>query len=222
MSVIFVVVLCATDARAQATGSAVTAPRGGPIVIDGRVDDAEWRAATRIEHPAGTVVRLQRDVDYLYLGITSDRPGFASLCLTQGIEVHILHASAALGAVTYRPNAGVWQSADTAFRYGMRNTALDDSARAQREAYLSEHGWVASTVRMGVEQRTQEMKIALTRFPLPFSIALARWLIGANSTEWWPATITDHDGCFAMQLVRGGVPQGLMFKPGYWLTIENK
>ncbi|MCC7133895.1 MAG: hypothetical protein IT352_14655, partial [Gemmatimonadales bacterium] len=54
----------ATPAAAQTGGLSV--PRGGVIALDGRVDDAEWRGAVRTEHPAGTVVRLLRDADYLY------------------------------------------------------------------------------------------------------------------------------------------------------------
>jgi hypothetical protein len=214
--------LGATQVNAQATGTALTVPRGGAVTIDGRVDDTEWRNATRIEHPAGTVVRLLRDADYLYVGITSDRQGFASVCVAHGNDVHVLHASAALGAVTYRPSGDVWQSPDTAFRYSMRSTALDDAARSQRATYLAENGWVASTVRMGNDQRSQEMQLSLRRFPLPFSIALARWLLTTSSSEAWPATITDHDGCFSQQLVRGSVPQDLRFKPSFWLTVENR
>ena len=144
------------------------------------------------------------------------------MCVALNNEVHVLHASAALGAVTYRPSGDVWQSPDTAFRYGMRNTALDDAARSQRAAYLAENGWVASTVRMGSDQRSQEMQVAFSRFALPFSLALGRWLITTNTSEWWPSTITDHEGCFSQQLVRGSVPPGILFKPTFWLTIDNK
>jgi hypothetical protein len=221
LTLVVVALAGAMQAKAQATGTAVVVPRGGIITIDGRVNDAEWRNALRVENPAGTVVRLLRDADHLYLGVSSERQGFVSLCLARNNEVHVLHASAALGAVTYRPSGDVWSSADTAFRYGMRNTAIDEDARSQRAAYLAENGWVASTVRMGNDQRSQEMQIALARFPLPFSIALARWLF-TNTSESWPATISDHDGCFSLPLVRGGVPQGLLFKPAFWLTIENK
>src|SRR5688500_6018256 len=210
--------VCAVQAEAQQT---VQVPRGPAATIDGRVDDAEWRSALRMEHPAGTVVRFMRDADHLYVGITSERQGFASLCVAMNDEVHVLHASAALGRVTYRPRGYVWQRADTAFRYDMRNTSLDDAAKSQRAAYLAEHGWVASTVRMGNDGRSQEMQIALSRFGLPFSVALGRWLF-SNSVEWWPATVTDHEGCFSLPLVRGSVPQGIAFKPSFWVTIENR
>jgi hypothetical protein len=208
----------AVQAEAQ---QSVQVPRGPAVTIDGSVNDDEWRNALRIEHPAGTVVRLLRGADHLYLGVTSERQGFSSLCIAIGNEVHVLHASAALGRVTYRPSGDVWNSPDTAFRYSMRNTALDDSARSQRAAYLAENGWVASTVRMGNDQRSQELQIALSRFPLPFRIALGRWLF-TNNTEWWPGTLTDHEGCLSLPLVRGSVPQGITFKPSFWVTIENR
>ena len=207
-------------AHAEAQQS-VQVPRATAVTIDGVVNDGEWRNALRMEHPAGTVVRLTRDAEHLYLGITSDRQGFASLCVATGNEVHVLHASAALGLITYRPTGDVWNSPDTAFRYGMRSTALDETARSQRAAYLAENGWVASTVRMGNDGRSQEMKIAFDRFALPFNIALGRWLFG-NSVEWWPGSATDHEGCFSLPLVRGTVPQGIAFKPAFWVTIENR
>jgi hypothetical protein len=216
-----VALACAVEADAQATGASVQVPRGEAVVIDGRVDDAEWRNARRIEHPPGTVVHLLRDAAYLYIGITSERQGFGSLCVAMPNEVHVLHASAALGAVTYRPSGDSWQSPDTAFRYGMRNTALNDAARSERAAYLTDHGWVASTVRMGNDGRSQEMQIALNKFKLPFSLALGRWLF-TNSTESWPAMLTHHEGCISLQLVRGSVPQGLQFKVPFWLTVENR
>jgi hypothetical protein len=216
----FVLLACAVRAEAQEQNS-VQVPRGPSVTIDGRVDDAEWRNALRIEHPAGTVVRLLRDAEHLYLGFTSERPGFASLCLARGNDVHVLHASAALGAVTYRPVGDAWQSGDTAFRYDMRNTALDETASSQRTAYLNENGWVASTARMGNDGRSQEMQIAFSRFPLPFSLALGRWLF-TSSIESWPATITDHEGCISQQLVMGSVPQGILFKTPFWIRVENR
>jgi hypothetical protein len=189
-------------------------------VIDGRVDDGEWRDALSIEHPPGTVVRLQRDADHLYVGITSLREGYASVCVAVDSAVHVLHASAALGQVTYRRTGDTWRSADTAFRYGMRNTAVDDAARAQRTAYLRVHGWVASTVSMGDNGHSQEIQIAFGSFPMPLSLAISRWLF-TNQVESWPATIADHEGCLSRQLVQGYVPQGLQFRPADWLAVES-
>ena len=201
--------------------SSVQLPRGGPITIDGRVDDAEWSAALRIEHPAGTVVRLMRDEGHLYVGITSERGGFASLCIASGADVHILHASAALGAVTYRKNGDAWSSTDSAFRYGMRNRAVDEAAQRERAAYLAEHGWVASTVSMN-DSRSQEFQIALNRFGLPMPIAMGRFILPSGSNgETWPSTAGAADGCFEPQLVRGDVPRGLRFDPSKWLRLDR-
>lgn len=216
----FPVVLAAVSLVLGQTGTAqsIQVP-AGTATIDGRVEDAEWRNALRMEHPTGTVVRLLREGSNLFLGITSERPGFASLCVTQNEDVHVLHASAALGAITYRRSGDAWQSADTAFRYGMRNTALDDEARAQRAAYLNEHGWVGSTVRMS-DGRSQEMQLSLTRFTPPLKLALGRWLF-SNAVELWPASLDASDGCATQRLVNGWVPQGLRFNSAGWLTIDR-
>jgi hypothetical protein len=216
------VVLCLLQAEsilAQSPSRTVQVPRGGAVVIDGRVDNLEWRNSIRIEHPAGTFVRLQQDSLYLYVGITSERPGFASLCIAVNGDVHVLHASAALGAIAYKRNGDAWQSADTAFRYGMRNVADDEEARGERNAYLKEHGWVASTVRMS-DGTSQEMQIAFDRFPAPSNIAVGRWLL-SNGLETWPASIDAADGCVAQRLVTGYVPQGLRFDFTKWVRIER-
>jgi hypothetical protein len=194
-------------------------PRGQSITLDGRVDSTEWSGARRIEHPPGTVVNLMRDDSFLYIGISSDRPGFISLCIGRPDEVFILHASAALGAVTYRQDDGIWSSADSAFRYGMRNRSLDDAAQRERTTYLSEHGWVASTILM-TEGRSQEMQIALGRFAPPFSLALGRFLL-AGGNESWPSTIDATDGCVDPTLVRGAVPRALRFDSSRWIRIDQ-
>lgn len=206
-------------ARLGAQASTTLQVPQGAATIDGRVDGTEWSNALRVEHPAGTVVRFLRDASHLYVAISSERPGFASMCVAVGDDVHVLHASAALGAVTYRRSGETWQSADTAFLYGMRNTALDEAARSQRVAYLNEHGWVGSTVRMS-DGQSQEMQIAFSRFAPPFRIAMGRWLF-TNNVESWPSTITNtsHDGCIAQRLVNGYVPQGLRFNSMNWVTI---
>ena len=209
----------ATHGNAQASAS-VQLPRGNPVTIDGRIDDAEWNNALRIEHPVGTVVRLIRDDAHLFVAITSDRPGFVSLCLARNDTIHVLHASAALGAVTYRPSGGTWSSPDSAFRYSMRNRALDENARRERAAYLSDNGWVATTVSM-TEGRSQEMQIALARFSPPFALALGRFLLGGAGGEAWPSTLSTTDGCVEPQLVRGDVPRELRFNPVNWLRVER-
>lgn len=220
MRLAFVVAMsCLSTASLGAQASSTLQVPQGTATIDGRLGDAEWRTATRIEQPAGTVVRLMRDAGHLYVGITSERPGFASVCLAVGDAVHILHASAALGAITYRRSGDTWRSADTAFTYAMRNTALDAAAQSQRAAYLDQHGWVASTVRMS-DGRSQEMQIAFSRFPAPFNVGMGRWLL-SNGVEPWPAAITtgDHDGCVAQRLVNGYALQDLKFHSINWVPI---
>jgi hypothetical protein len=203
------------EASAQTAGRTVPVPAGAAI-IDGRLDANEWRNAARVEHPAGTVVHLMREGTALFVGIASSRPGFSSLCLATGSDVRVLHASAALGAVTYRRDGETWGSADTVFTYGMRNMALDATAQAERAAYFREHGWVASTVSMN--DRAQEVQIDLARFQFPLSLALGRWL-STDAVEYWPESLDAADGCASQRLVMGYVPKALRFNPGTWIAI---
>jgi hypothetical protein len=218
---LLLVMLPLASLTAKGQSASIQVPRGSAITLDGTVNDKEWSPAQRIEHPPGTVVRLMRNDTQLLIGITSDRGGFASICLTSDANVHVLHASAALGAVRYMRHGDTWSSADTAFRYGMRNRALNDSAQRERASYLREHGWVATIVTMN-DSRSQEFIVALDRFPLPLSIALGRFLLpDGNTVESWPSTIPTNDGCVAHELVRGSVPQGLRFDVTKWLRVES-
>lgn len=128
------------------------------MVIDGRMGEGEWDRAATQRLPDGTLIRLQQDGRHVFLGIAAAQQGFPSLCVAQGETVRILHASAALGSVTYKRSAQEWTTGDTEFVYGMRNTALTEEARAERSEYLSRHGWLASTYRMG-EGRVYELQI---------------------------------------------------------------
>lgn len=208
-------------ATAQAPAPVTVPHASAAITIDGRFDDGEWTAATRIEHPAGTVVHLQRDGEYLYLGVTSERAGFASLCVAHPETIDVIHASAALDALTYRASNGTWRTADTAFTWAMRNTALDEGARRERAAYLAQHGWVASSIPMG-EGRTQEIQLSLARYPLPMRIALARWLTDDNRIEHWPATLGANDGCAVERLVQGWVVAVVGFEPEGWVVLHGR
>ncbi|MCI0331400.1 MAG: hypothetical protein L0196_10750 [candidate division Zixibacteria bacterium] len=205
---------------ASASKPAVHVPRGAPVVIDGRMEENEWDGSALHRLPDGTVVRLRHDHGHLFVGITTPRPGFASVCVAQRDSVRVFHASAALGSVNYARRAREWVTSDTQFVYGMRNTELNDQARAERSEYLSRHGWVASTFRMG-GGLVQELQFSLTRIPGMTGLALAFFVpegdTGAVVT--WPAALPPDDGCCDNRLVRGYVPPHLRFDPSKWAVL---
>ncbi|MEW5915730.1 MAG: hypothetical protein AB1762_04970, partial [Gemmatimonadota bacterium] len=160
--------------------------------------------------------------NFLYVAVESSRSGFVSLCLVDGDSVRILHASAALGSVRYGRSGATWSSPDTAFVYGMRNTDTTDSARHERQSYLAQHGWVATTVRMG-RGFQHEMQIALEHLGRAPRIAVAFFVIGTGdawSIQRWPDDLSAQDGCNDANLVRGSVPRGLRFDPSAWAELR--
>ena len=200
--------------------TAVTIPRSSaPVVIDGKVDVAEWANAVRgASAPGGLQVRLQHDGSALYIAVEAPADGFTSLCLGTNDRVQVLHASAALGAVDYRRTGGPWAPDQALFVYGMRDPSMTEAALAQRQAYFTEHGWVASTARMG-GNRVQEFKIDMTR--IATRLAIGYYVTaGTGSVLTWPASMSMNDGCAAMPLVRGTVTGGLTFDPSRWAPIS--
>lgn len=205
---------------ALAGGSAIEVPRGTEIVIDGVLDDAEWRGSGLQQVPGGVTLRLRHDGKDLYLGITAERPGFASVCVARGETIDVLHASAALGRVHYTRAGRDWATEDSEFVYGLRRVDHTEEARAERRAYLEEHGWVASTYRMG-EGKAQELRLSSARTTGMTGLAVAFFVPEGNagSVIKWPATLADGDGCAHEQLVRGYVPPRLPFDPSKWATL---
>lgn len=192
------------------------------MVIDGKIDAAEWDGAVIHKFADGSVIRLRHDGRHLFLGLTSTRKGFPSVCTARGDVVRVLHASAALGSVTYERSADGWITRDAEFAYGMRNPDLTEQARGERLEYLSRHGWVSSTFRMG-DGQTQELQIALDQLSTTPTLALGYFAIGTENTGTvipWPGSLRTDDGCVNEQLVRGNVPKQLRFEPTEWATLK--
>ena len=202
-----------------ALATAVVQGQQANIVIDGRLDEPQWASGTVQGAKSGVVVRMFRDAVSLFLGITAPVEGYASVCLGSPDVVRILHASAALGAIEYRPSGNVWSTLANGFVYGMRDTAVTEAAASARRAYLAEHGWVASTARMG-GGRSQEFQIDLGRMPKGARIAVGYYgLAGQGSVLGWPDDLRTSDGCAAIELVRGMTPGTLSFDSARWMAI---
>jgi hypothetical protein len=214
------VLLCSGPARAE--GPVVRVPRGTSVLVDGKMEEVEWaRAATR-PLPGGGVLRLQHDGRHLFLGIESGRQGFPSVCVAAADTVHVRHASAALGSVTYTRSGEGWTTRDLEFTYGMRNPDLGEEARAERRQYLERHGWLASTFRMG-DGRVQELQIPRDVFPPGSRLGIGYFVTGPGdqgSVVAWPTSMPAGDGCADEPLVRGHVPKRLRFQPREWAALD--
>ena len=188
-------------------------------MIDGVIDSTEWRGAVVEQLANGLTIRLQHDGQSLFLGVSSTGEGFPSVCALQADSIRVLHASAALGAVSYGRGGSEWSSRDTAFGYGMRNPALTDQAREERRAYLAEHRWVASTFRMG-QGRSHEVQLSFQLLdPVP-RIAMGYFRTQGALVSWPEPLVSASEGCAEPVLVRGAVPAHPRFKPEMYMELE--
>jgi hypothetical protein len=209
----------------SAGGSAVSVPRvaNRAPVIDGKIGTTEWEPAVVQRLPDGSLIRLQHDGHYLCLALTATRQGFPSVCAVRENTIRVLHASAALGSVTYTRSAGEWATRDTVFVYSLGDAA--EHPRQRREAYLADYGWLASTFRMG-GGLAQEVQISLVFLSQDAPrLAIAYFVTGEQGfVTSWPAALTSSgDGCADERLVRGYPPSPLSFRPDTWavLTLEK-
>ena len=212
------------------SGPLVKVPRVPAPVIDGRIDSVEWRGSAVEQLSNGLTVRLRHDGAHLFLGVTSSSgEGFPSVCAVRGDTIRVLHASAALGAVLYSGAAGqtgggaVWSTRDTAFVYGMRNTALDESASRERNQYLSRHRWVGSTVRMG-QGKAHEVQVSLALLDPGSSrrprVALGYYREGGAPVTWPDSLAAAGEGCAEPRLIQGWVPPHPRFQPAMYVELE--
>jgi hypothetical protein len=85
----------------SAAGTSLSIARGGPILLDGRCDRAEWDLAATTALDAGHVLLAQHDARHVYLCIRvpADSHGTLDLYLQAAgaPALHNLHASAQVG-----------------------------------------------------------------------------------------------------------------------------
>lgn len=203
------------SSRDEAT---ITVPRSRAVVIDGTLEESEWRGSAVMRRADGEVL-LRHDGKYLYIGVRSARRGFPSVCFVRGDTVRVAHASFALGEVVYTRNGTSWRlGAPFAWEAPARTLGVEMDQRRAR--FLAEHGWIGSTVPMG-NPRHAEMQIALDqldRRELRIGVALFMEDDGrGDGIAAWPRGL--RDDCANDRLVRGYAPERATFRKKTWTRL---
>ena len=198
-------------------------PRARAVLIDGTVDEEEWRGSVVVRRPEGELL-LRHDGKYLYVGVRANRRGFASVCFARGNTVRVAHASFALGEVAYTRSGGSW-NLRAPFEWTFPPRTLGPHVDRSRARFLAEHGWIGSTVPMG-DPRHAEMQIALDQFdPRDLRIGVAFFLEDEGRGEGigsWAAVgarAGGRDACADNRLVRGYPPERLTFRTKAWTKL---
>ena len=221
MSVLTLVALAAIvvvedgSPRDEAT---IAVPRSRAVVIDGTLEESEWRGSAVVRRPDGDVL-LRHDGKFLYVGVRSARRGFPSICFARGDTVRVAHASFALGDVAYSRNGTAWRLG-APFAWETPSRTLGPEADQRRARFLEEHGWIGSTVPMG-NPRHAEMQIALDQLdPRDLRIGIAFFMEdegGGEGIAAWPRG--RRDDCANDRLVRGYAPERLTFRKKTWTKL---
>jgi hypothetical protein len=188
------------------------------VTLDGRVDEAEWKAASTQPMEGGGTVQLMVRDNVLYLGIRGPAEGTAHVCVGSGDEVRILHVSAAVGSAVFRKAGDAWKL-QSPFSWSLRETALTGAPADARMAYLQKEGWVGTVSRMG-RNTDREVIIDRTKFksPLRLAVAYVATTGGApGGVSRWPDT---RDTCTDQRAVAGSLPDTGRFLVNDWALVR--
>lgn len=227
MSVLTLIALAAIvvveEEGSPRAAAAVSVPRSTPVVIDGTLDDEEWRGSTVVKRPDGELL-LRHDGKYLYVGVRSQRRGFPSVCLMRGSTVRVMHASFALGDVVYAKRGTRWQLG-APFAWEFPDRPLGSDLGPRRARFLAERGWVGSTLPMGTHGHA-EMQIALDQLDARDPrIRVAFFMEDAGHGETiasWAqrGRSVPRDDCADDRLVRGYPPERVTFRKATWMKLR--
>ncbi len=197
----------------HAASSAVGVPKGTAPVIDGVLDDAEWKDALSSPMTGGGRVLLKHDGRFLYLALQGAADGFAQVYFGDQGSVRVLHASAALGEITYRPfSSGKWET-DSKYTFEMRRFA--ERSPEEKDAYLEKNDWLANSANRGAVREFKILRSAVAGKRLAI---VYREMAGA--TRSWPASL--HDDALHDQLVSGYTPGRLAFDLTQWAELAYR
>jgi hypothetical protein len=194
------------------------APSAAAVVVglDGKL--AEDEVAPVLARSAEIKLSARREGPYLRVNVVSEPIFVASLCIATENRVLVLHASAALGAVTYTFDGEVWSTTEK-FDWAVRDTTQSKEARAERAQHLASHGWVATTARTG-EPGVTEFLIHDDLVPQGARLALG--LMPGAHPEAILGLPREPAGCANAELVGGPAPPVLRFVPENWREAPSR
>lgn len=217
MAMILLLMLVSDSSLASNEEQVIQVPKGNPITIDGKLGEDEWKGALRQELVGGGEVRLMHDGTHLLVGVKGMKDGLGHICISDGKDIYVLHASAALGtAIYHRDESDVWKLVQP-FKFEMRDRSQSQEAVAARNAYLASNGWVATTFQMGNPGEI-EFKLS-TKFKQGEVMKLAVVFASPPSAgQYWPKAVSDD--CLKQTLIFGPIPAELKFKPESWARVK--
>lgn len=185
-----------------------------PPIVDGVIGPEEWAGARRERLTGGGEMLLLRAGSELYVAVIGPGLGFPSLCIGDFGHVEILHASAALGSVSYTRANTEWRRGKP-FEWRVRDVPEPTpTLSAERASFRAEYRWLANASHIGSPSREYQIELGPERQFLGVVFLSTKTMEAA----YWPASMSD--GCRDLSLLRGDAPDALRFDPSQWHKID--
>ncbi|MBU0596452.1 hypothetical protein KJ567_07200 [Candidatus Bipolaricaulota bacterium] len=192
----------------------VQVPCGTEPVLDGTIATDEWADAMTVELSPESMLFLKHSAGHLFLAIRAATMGVPSPLIVRGEEVHVLHASAALGTAIYAEQDGTWRLTQT-FEWRCRTRGFAAAAIAERERFLAEEGWLGTIGYLGAPTEFEYM-ILLDEEPVRMLVLFMEATDPIQLLSWpIPA---DEAGDY-LEIITGPVPDEVAFDLDQWAVL---
>ncbi len=213
---VFVLLACVVSVASALEAKSMTVPRGTAPVLDGTLSEGEWGDALRIPLNDQAHFLLKHADGFLFLGIQATTMGTGSLLLVVGEEVHVLHASAALGTAIYAREGEVWDLRQD-FVWQCRTLGFSNYAQNERARFLGQNGWLGTIGYLGAPTQS-EYQIAWGDEPL---ILLFLFLEGTDPLQLLSWPLTPEAASPYLTLITGPMPTEIRCSLSDWATLER-
>jgi hypothetical protein len=196
---------------------ALEVPPGSKVLIDGIIEDKEWKDGLKTKLKNGQFIKVKHDQDFLYLCIRGDKGGFSSVGIEYNDKITILHSSTRLITAAYKKANDDWilSSSFKALSNAVRNEPVN------QEEQLNEFGWYANLVGQGKPEDT-EFKISLDNLieeNVRLSVVFFQFRAKAKYA-YAPDGL--NDSSLNHNLIEGGKEDKLNFYPDIWFILKFK
>ena len=185
------------------------------IKTDGVFDEGEWAGSTEISLALNKKLLIRLNDAVLNIGLQSDDLFWCHLYLSDGKTIQVMHSSAALDAIQYRNENGLWLTKDQ-FEYELRDRIYNAETARKHTEYFNKYNWVANNSNMG-NKGTMEIRINTKGWSKPLYFACV--MVDQKMSLFpFPKELRDHT--VLPKLVQGYAVDSLKFAPTQWHSLK--
>lgn len=163
----------------------VNIPLGTPAAINGRIEDGEWADAAAFQMSDGSLLYLKYAEGALYLAVDGLVLGTVNVGILKDGELWILHSSAALGSLVFKPIEDGW-----VLEKNWAWCCRASSAGSETENLLAVEGWLSHNQFVGHEQQT-EYKIEIPQEEIVITVTYL--FRDGSGAAFWPVVLDEED-----------------------------